>query len=237
MTQQMVPIGSLDIDPMVKESEVYKRLRALNLPHEFAHEIGRLDIMMGLAVQSVVAQTAKAIDTKVAEVRLDSFLDDQRQDRNTARGIVAGAMFTTAINAPQATQQALPAPSAPSAPSAPTLTRIFTIQAASVGSVAVGDPIGLSAAGEAIVADANQYLGPALAVSGNQVVVQLTAPIVHVDATMTPGQVYYMQTPGNPRQLFLYADLTVGSACRGRYFAVGAHEGMALSWEPFEKSP
>jgi hypothetical protein len=107
-----------------------------------------------------------------------------------------------------------------------------------VGSVAVGDPIGLTAAGEAIVADANQYLGPAIAVSGNQVTVQLTAAIVRVDsATLIPGQVYYMQSPGNPRQLFIYADLTVGSVCRGRYYAITAHEGVPLSWEPFEKSP
>lgn len=235
MTQQMVPMSSLNIDPMVKDSEVYKRLRALNLPHEFAHELGRMDIMMGLAIQSVIAQTAKTIDAKMAEVRLDSFLDDEQQDKQTARAIVGGAVYATAINSAQATQQALPEPSPVPAQ---TFTRTFTIQAAQVGSVSVGDPIGLSSAGEAIVADANQYLGPALSVSGNQVVVQLTAAIVRVDAaTMTPGQVYYMQTPGNPRQIYIYSDLNVGSVCRGRYYAVSAHEGMVLSWEPFEKSP
>lgn len=240
---QMVPMSALQIDGMVAESDVYKRLRALNIPHEFAHEIGRMDIMMAMAIKSVMAQTAATIDAKVAEVRLDSYLDDQNQDVRTSREITAVGLVTTGFNQPQAPVVSAPALTTPALPPAPSttqpFTKTFTILPALVGTVSASDPIGLNNSGLAIVADANQYLGPAKSVSGNQVEVYLTAPIVTMPpgGPYVPGNVYYSQAPGDPHTLLLYAALTVGSVARGRYYATSATEGMLLSWEPFEKSP
>lgn len=246
-TQQMVPLSSLNFDPSeIQSTHLYKELKRLGIPEELCLVFGNYDVLNGYAYQSLAAQMAKAIDRTAANLRLDSYVDDDRQDSQRDRDLATGVLLgnqgnfqqTQVVNTGLGIAVVGPGAVAPTPPASPTpFLQTFTILAAQVGSRVVGDPIALNSDGYAILSDANTYIGPAYAISGNQVTVILPGPVVSGLTGLTPGTIYYQETPGTATALLEFGDLTAGRVARARYIAITETSAIVVNWPAFEVSP
>jgi hypothetical protein len=217
-----IPIGA----ETIASSDVYQELRGLRIPEPFAAILGKFDIQVAMALESIQRTLASVIDRKAGQSLLEAYeakLDAEKEveDDATEVGLVALAVQPPRAPLPL---QLLPQRAAAATYPGESINELrYPVHPDQLGNgqitLAPFQGVALvvvNGTTYAAAGDANSSIGLVRVITNGYATISLAGDRrIGGFSGLTPGLVYYIQTPGTA-SLVAEVNLVTGRIASGR---------------------